>query len=139
MRCPDCNKFVSYGEAEIQSVEDQGELKGGRIAIEAEITIPCGECGTALKEGRVEGELKTALPAWCTCETAEKWEWVDGPEGKPFERAVISVGKKGRPLKKHINEYGATITGKIHCEGCQQSVDVSFETDTLSAAAMGDA
>jgi phage FluMu protein Com len=56
MRCPDCNKFVSYDEpqVEIQSVDIDGE--GATVHVEVTVTLPCTDCNTELKSASIEAE-----------------------------------------------------------------------------------
>ena len=51
-RCPDCNKFVSYddGDVDVQS-ED---VESGEVRVEVRIVKTCAECGTELKEATLE-------------------------------------------------------------------------------------
>lgn len=50
MRCPDCNKFVSYDdtnepETDAATVDEEGRVDGN-----VRIYLACSECGTELKE-----------------------------------------------------------------------------------------
>ena len=51
MRCPDCNKFVSFdeGEPKVQSIE----IDTSGVKCEVRIVMNCGECGQELKEAIV--------------------------------------------------------------------------------------
>jgi hypothetical protein len=51
-RCPDCNKFVSYddGDVDVQS-ED---VESDEVRVEVRIVKTCAECGTELKEATLE-------------------------------------------------------------------------------------
>jgi hypothetical protein len=53
MRCPDCNKFVSFdeGEPEVESIEVD---ESGNVRAEVRIVNNCSECGQELKDGRFE-------------------------------------------------------------------------------------
>jgi len=53
-RCPDCNKFVSYddGDVDVQS-ED---VESGEVRVEVRIVKTCAECGTELKEANFDLE-----------------------------------------------------------------------------------
>lgn len=51
-RCPDCNKFVSYddGDVDVQS-ED---VESGEVRVEVRIVKTCAECGTELREATLD-------------------------------------------------------------------------------------
>jgi len=55
MRCPDCNKFVGFDEAdpEIESLEVNED---GAVSISVRIVNCCADCGTELKEATFEME-----------------------------------------------------------------------------------
>ena len=55
MRCPDCNKFVSFDEAdpEVNTLEINED---GVVTAEVRIVNNCAECGTELKEATLEME-----------------------------------------------------------------------------------
>lgn len=58
-RCPDCNKFVSYEEAE---PEVEGvEVEDGIITAQVRIVNTCGECGTELTEFTFDLEIDLNL------------------------------------------------------------------------------
>lgn len=58
-RCPDCNKFVSYEEAEPE-VEDVN-VEDGIITATVRIVNTCGECGTELTEFTFDLEIDLNL------------------------------------------------------------------------------
>jgi hypothetical protein len=55
MRCPDCNKFVSFDEQEpeINSIEVDDS---GNVSAEVRIVNACGDCGAELKEANFSPE-----------------------------------------------------------------------------------
>lgn len=48
MRCPDCQKFVAYGDPEFEV--DDAEAQDGQLVASIRMVLPCEDCGTELKE-----------------------------------------------------------------------------------------
>jgi hypothetical protein len=72
MRCPDCNKFVSYGEAEVEVSAE--ELNEDAVSAEVRVMLPCAECGTELKEANLTAEED--LDHACAPEDSEKRHYI---------------------------------------------------------------
>lgn len=61
MRCPDCNKFVSF-DAEVEpEVQESFDPRTGVVSIDVRIVNACAECGAELKEASFQFEAETAL------------------------------------------------------------------------------
>jgi len=60
VRCPDCNKFVSYADDfEVEVLADEVIITAddvARVYAEIRIALACDECGTELKETNFEIE-----------------------------------------------------------------------------------
>jgi hypothetical protein len=54
MRCPECKKFVSYGEPNTDNLEVS--LENGSLTLAGELVLPCAECGTDLASASLEAE-----------------------------------------------------------------------------------
>jgi hypothetical protein len=54
-RCPDCNKFVSYGEIRLDEIEV--EASDSELRLSGPIYLTCGECGTDLRTAELEETL----------------------------------------------------------------------------------
>ena len=54
MRCPDCNKFVSYDEPEVEvnSINVNGEA----VTASVRVALNCADCSTGLKEAEIEAD-----------------------------------------------------------------------------------
>lgn len=50
MRCPDCNKFVSYEGDEEPVIDSDDISEDGDISLEVTITKNCGECGSEIAQ-----------------------------------------------------------------------------------------
>jgi len=123
MRCPDCNKFVPYGETDpeldlelAQPSEDDTKTaqEAGTDTVAANITgtvrivLTCEECGTELKEATLDVELGVDVPVnppegtW-----TEDSEWkLDGETAENDQR----MEGKGRYTKTF---YGAQVSGTL--------------------------
>lgn len=131
-RCPDCNKFVPYGDMEIE-LEDVS-VEGTTVTASARVALTCGECGTELKEATIEATAE--LEHVCTPEDIEavlagdpdgadpdpQYEVEDDGDASPTER---SEGK-GRGTRTF---YGYEATPTIRCNKCGQTFDVEVKGD----------
>lgn len=107
MRCPDCNKFVSYDEPEIETgqIEEQSE---GRVTCPFTVTLCCGECGTDLKQASdVEAEGQLDMDVTHTIENCP-YEFTESSV-----EADTKVEGHGRGAKTF---YGCRIVVEVECE-----------------------
>lgn len=61
MRCPDCNKFVSYDDSNDPDIQDIS-YADGHVSAQIRVVLPCGDCGTELKSADFDLDLAVALP-----------------------------------------------------------------------------
>jgi hypothetical protein len=54
MRCPDCNKFVSYDESNPEVEGDPEVTEDGDVTVSVRVVLPCAECGQELKDCTLE-------------------------------------------------------------------------------------
>jgi hypothetical protein len=119
MRCPDCNKFVSYGEPDPEILSS--EVEDNQLTVDVRVILDCSECGTELKETTltIEKDL-TEIDDFCDCKNAE-FEIV-------LESAILysrSEGK-GRGTKTF---YGADIEVEIKCSKCGKTYIIKEAKD----------
>lgn len=69
MRCPDCNKFVSYDESAEPEVNDL-QISEGNVTGQVRVLLTCAECGTELKEANFDIDVSVELPEHHTCHVA---------------------------------------------------------------------
>ncbi len=123
MRCPDCNKFVSFDEGNVDDVEADIDDESGTVTVSGRVVLPCAECGTELKELAVDETVETAddfprtvlaaVNAECGAKlgSAVTQEWVDAnckvryeldaePEFHERVQATVRVAikKKGKVI-----------------------------------------
>jgi hypothetical protein len=132
MRCPDCGKFVPFDtEAEPEAnleIDSEGQMSGNVRRV-----LPCGECGTELKETtfdidqdlseilQIEGKPASQVP--CTSEDQQhEWDWEHAEE--PMVSADSRMedkdrhGKKIKSSRYMTQYYGVLIEGNVTCKNC---------------------
>lgn len=131
MRCPDCNKFVSYDEGtdpEINSEDLQINEDGisGVVTGEVRVVLPCAECGTELKEWNGEFEMEFEHECDGKNEIGEEEEKFEIEEvNASFSSRMEDKDRKGRQIKNHRymkTYYGADITADIKCNKCGETI-----------------
>ncbi|MFA4971491.1 MAG: hypothetical protein WC683_02680 [bacterium] len=117
MRCPDCNKFVSYEgdeEPEEQSCEVDDE---GNINIQVTLEKRCGECSQGLKSAEFE------LEGQDDAVREHMEEHKDAPEGEhelsiegEYESTEDSRGlKPTTPMRYRTTYYGVHASYTVTC------------------------
>lgn len=139
MRCPDCAKFVSFGELNTDSVEVS--LDGTTITLSGSMTLPCSECGTDLAEAGVDTDLDTeslfvdaVAPDKEAGETVE-YELDGDPDleagdtgGGRYAKKYYTVTANGTVMRKVCDKEGKEIEGK------SASAEYSLEASEQASA-----
>jgi hypothetical protein len=128
-RCPDCNKFVSYEQAEpeldlsVDLEEDENGVPGdATVSGSVRLVLNCGECGTEMAEANPDVEASVSL------EHGEAAEHDVDIEGESAEANDRYDGKPGTPSRYRRHFYGADITGTIKCScGAVAELECSVE------------
>lgn len=136
MRCPDCNKMVSYGDPEFEVLsEDVGE--DGDVSSTVRMALTCADCGTELKDN--EFELSAQVSHECLEEKLKERKEEDQGEGFELElddpelteEYKPRTNKQGKPVpmryQKHF--FGVKLTGKIICNRCGEEISVEMEDE----------
>lgn len=145
MRCPDCNKFVPNGdpEVEVQSGEDfTAEIVDKMLVIkcgaEVRVMIPCGECGTELKDTTFNFEMVTEhecdnLPK----KPPDEIEIEGTIEAEPTDdyRTKDRNGKPIKSMRYQAHLYGADVTATVTCPFCQVEIIFS-DHDEIESSGM---
>ena len=139
--CPDCNKFVPYGEPEIE-IEDT-RIEGTTLYQDFRVQLTCEECGCVLKEASMTGEAE--LDHHCP-EGAEIDPLYDGlgedsyeieDEGNPdgTDRRETH-DRKGKPIKFRYQRqfYGASNDVEVKCLRCNTSFHVNVSAEEQASA-----
>lgn len=144
MRCPDCNKFVSFEEAdpEVDCLDIRGD---GAVTATVRIINTCAECSQELTEATFDLESDAA----CEAVEAHKCTTSPQPEQRSFEAEEYECERTGRSgyYKKGKwvpgfgryakTFYGAQLTVTVKCSACQEVVgEPVVLTDDVQASAM---
>lgn len=138
MRCPNCNKFVSYDEPEAEIEYGEVEENDGEnsffVSATVRVVLKCAECGDELKE--TNGDITLVFNHSCGEKlTAENFE-IESIEAEGCSR-VQDKDKHGRQIKNHRymkTFYGCEVTGTFICSLCDESISESetFEEQASS-------
>jgi len=142
MRCPECGKFATYGEPQVE-VQDFG-VSDERATAEVAVTLVCGEDDTELKQGTVEAsaeiehtcELEAVVAHLLTTVEPEKLGTDDVDKAvadREFEATDCTAeALEGARGKKNL--YGATVTWTLECSACGEGVEVTGEIEEEASA-----
>jgi hypothetical protein len=127
MRCPDCNKFVSYDEpqCDVQSVEVEDDLVRATVTV----SLNCQDCGTTLKDAEIEGEA--GIDHECKPESPKQEdagfsvESEGDPEGESRQQTTDRHGKPIKSARYMKTFYGFSIETQIVCSKCSESFSVT--------------
>jgi hypothetical protein len=137
-RCPDCNKFVSYGDIETE-IENE-EISDTTLSANVTVYLTCGDCGTQLRQACLDFEEE--IDHECTEEAIAA---ATAKRGKPFDADVDDqfeitnsnaegcdraetkdrngkVIKSSRYMKTY---YGADLEFTVKCHKCDAEETVN--------------
>lgn len=125
MRCPDCNRFVSFEEQEPE-INEMALHEDGLVKCEVRIVNACQDCGTELTESQVDLEYDAGDDIEThkiECLHREAWEVKEDYDGieiveEGAERENRTEGK-GRGMRTY---YGATVTFSLKCPLCGENI-----------------
>jgi hypothetical protein len=134
MRCPGCNKFVSYDEpqCEVQSVEVDGNILRASVTVQ----LNCQDCGGTLKDAEIEAEAE--IEHECAEDAEKNKEWKDGDNEFEVENDGDAEGtnrtetkdRHGKPIKssRYMKSfYGFALDSGVKCCKCNETVSVHLE------------
>jgi len=139
MRCPTCNKFVSYDEPEIEI--DEGTINEGNeenkftATASVRIVLKCAECGEELKEANEDVEIEFEHECKKSDFDFEDLE-LNEITGEGFSR-VETKDQHGKPIKhaRYMKTYyGAELTLEASCGLCGESLSGSEKVECQASA-----
>lgn len=137
MRCPDCNKFVSFDEPEIESsndaeVNDCEQDDGGQVTGSIRIVLKCADCGNELKDAELDYEATFEH----TCKKRKKKQEPEFEvDGEPdFTSTDRYDGKPGTPMRYRRHYYGAEISGIVVCKHCGEKIEFSATVEDRASS-----
>lgn len=144
MRCPECNRFVSYDdppECETEAVE---VIDDNTVRAEVEVRLNCGECSTSLKSVIVEGEADFDHECNDVGERVEGYAdgdeqftlIDDAPEAEGTSRVVDTIvnGKPSGNRRNMRTYYGFELTAQVRCLKCGDEFDVRVEGEEQASS-----
>jgi hypothetical protein len=106
MRCPDCAKFVSFDEPNVDAISV--DVDGDMLAMSGEIVLPCGECGTDLRSASVELSVVLAgyFPPVGGDDIKIEYEMDGDADVSSFDR-YEDKDRHGKPIKstRYMKKY----------------------------------
>jgi len=147
MRCPDCNKFVSYDEpqCEVNSVEVDDDSVRASVTVQ----LNCQDCGGTLKDAEIESDFQIDHACKPKAERNKDWEpdqdWKDGDCQFEVEDDGDAEGtsrlqekdRHGKPIKHHRYKrafYGFTLESQVKCRKCGEIFSVSLEGEEQASS-----
>ncbi len=136
MRCPDCNKFVSYEdppECEVQSCE----VVEKSVEMTVRVILKCADCGNELKDAEIEGEAEIEHQ----CSEPEKFEKMDDDGHEMFtlegdydaatepDSRTEQKDRNGRTIKlaRYMKTYyGFKADLDVKCNCCEEAFKVEM-------------
>lgn len=124
MRCPSCEKFVSYDT----DVEPEGDLsvEDSRVTGSIRRVLSCADCGEELKQAEFDVDLDIRLDA---AEEEEESECADDAHEWEIEDSTLdatsrmqTTDRRGKPIKRARYMkmfYGVDISGSVKCRNCE--------------------
>jgi hypothetical protein len=114
MRCPDCQKFVSYDDPAVDDV--LVDIEDDELVMSGEVTLKCADCGNDLASASMEANVELSeqfddAPDAEAGETVE-YEMVEDPDVTSTDR-TDTTDKTGKPLKSSRGArryYGASAS-----------------------------
>jgi len=132
-------------EAEVQSGEDfTAEIEDKRLIIKCEpevrVIIPCGECGTELKDTTFNFEMETEheckkLPKGKKAKEEIEIEGSIEAEATDDYKTKDRHGKAIKNPRYQAHLYGAAVTASVTCPFCQEQIEFS-DHDEIESSSM---
>ena len=140
MRCPDCNKFVSF-DTETDPELSEAVDADGIVMVETRIVNPCAECGTELTSAEFSVEINLAKEVDTHRESCAKCKASDEDlsvtvEGSRNDRRQTH-DRNGKPIRNSRYQkqfYGAEVTAEIEMP-CGETFSGS-STEEVQASSM---
>lgn len=146
MRCPDCEKFVSYDTEVEPEEENEPEMDGLTIRASYRRVLACGECGTELKAVTLDVEQELTLvaptpgagegPPPTPCEDDDH-EWKLDDLQVTVTQGVIDTDRRGKKItnpRYMATTYGVELSGEITCEKCQHTAAVTASAEERASS-----
>jgi hypothetical protein len=131
IRCPDCNKFVSFDQ---QEPEIEAEIDDTQVTGSVRLVLACAECGGELKEANID--FQEDIDHECEAKPKEDEEQftLENESGESSDRyQATMVNKKGKviPIKPRYQKhfYGADLSFEVKCNCCGKTITVTSSVE----------
>lgn len=111
MRCPNCDKFVSYDEPEVEV--DNYCIENEQAVGSVTITLNCAECGTPLAQAEEEFEINAHHPDGADEDHELEIKSTDVEGFDDYQ--TTNVNGKPIPSRYQKHFYGANISCEVEC------------------------
>lgn len=147
MRCPECNKFVSYDDpqCEVGSVELDGDTVRSNVTVQ----LCCQTCGGTLKDAEIEAD--TQIEHKCKPEAERDKDWKPDADYKTDDdqyeiesdgnaegtNRTETKDRHGKPIRssRYMKSfYGFTLEIEIKCRKCGDVFGVTLEGEEQASA-----
>jgi hypothetical protein len=143
MRCPNCNKFVSYDEPEAELNSVIVDSDGTTVTANATVNLNCADCGTVLKSADIE--VEESFDHKCEGDAVEGWDDDAGDDqfqidddGQPEGASRIETkDRHGKPIKssRYMRQfYGFELLSTVCCNKCGESFDVHLSGEEQASS-----
>ena len=151
MRCPDCNKFVSYDDPECEV--DSVEIDENTVRASVTVNLNCADCSGTLKSATIESE--TEFEHTCKPVGERDADWKPDPDfsaddmeaGDQFEleddgepegdSRMETKDRNGKPIKsaRYMKTfYGFTLSSSVKCRCCGEVFSVETKGEEMASA-----
>lgn len=135
MRCPDCNKFVSYEDDPTIELNSLDVMDNGVVA-DVSVQLCCSQCGTTLREASLLTEL-ALTPDDHTCEDYRDHDSESDDEAYDADDLFVSSDEGSpEPTVRNVNGktfYGFRLETQLRCKCCDDTFMVELKDDTASS------
>ena len=155
MRCPSCEKFVSY-DTEVEPEEESApEISGTQVTATYRRVLNCAECGEELKDATIEFDVELELAEGVTeicggteedadeedasgvpADTEHEWELEGDADVSATERTQTH-DRHGKVIKNRRyakTYYGVDFSGEAKCVRCGAKATFSASNDEQASS-----
>ena len=118
MRCPDCEKMVSYEDPPTVEALDT-QVEGNLVVVQVRIVLNCAECGSELKE--LVADLEVEIEHECPKAEDDKEPEFELTNSQEWTGEGFFVREKGKTF------YGADVSADVSCSLCEEDINVATQ------------
>lgn len=133
MRCPDCNKFVSFDTDVDPEIDNLEVNEDGHVTASVRIVNSCADCGTELTETtfEMEGDVDFSDETDHVPHSGEGHEL--SVEEESSERTYRQDGKPKTKARYRRSFYGVQVIAKVTCSCGALDVEVEMSDECMAS------